>query len=236
MYLITDTLVSPRRLRGRGLRWPTARRELAGCRGGAAGEGFPSRVPGRGAIRSQGSADGDRPLPVVPCGLRFGRRSRPTVALANAGARRLLTPEELSRKTVALTGFDWLRSPQPWDRLGVAFTGPTASGVMACSTAASIRRYRETGPRSHVDHGGRREPACQRNGVPGHDEGFLPASGGGPQTSGRSRPVGHAHVRVRVGVRDQGGVPRGDRDGVRRRPTGSRHRMSTSAATRRRRG
>ena len=25
----------------------------------------------------------------------------------NAGAKRLLTPEELARKTVALTGFDW---------------------------------------------------------------------------------------------------------------------------------
>ena len=31
------------------------------------------------------------------------------VALNNAGATRLLTPEELSRKTVALTGFDWGR-------------------------------------------------------------------------------------------------------------------------------
>ncbi len=32
-----------------------------------------------------------------------------TVALAGAGARRLLTPKELSRKTAALTGFDWKR-------------------------------------------------------------------------------------------------------------------------------
>ena len=31
------------------------------------------------------------------------------IALANAGARRLLTPEELARKTDALTGFLWLR-------------------------------------------------------------------------------------------------------------------------------
>ncbi len=40
-------------------------------------------------------------------------------ALANAGARRLLTPEELSRKTVALTGFDWRRSkPHAWHEPG----------------------------------------------------------------------------------------------------------------------
>ena len=39
------------------------------------------------------------------------------VALVNAGARRLLTPEELARKTVALTGFDWRRSkPDRWWR------------------------------------------------------------------------------------------------------------------------
>ena len=35
------------------------------------------------------------------------------VALANAGAKRLLTPEELSHKTTALTGFDWRRK-KPW--------------------------------------------------------------------------------------------------------------------------
>ena len=33
------------------------------------------------------------------------------VALRNAGAKRLLTPEELARKTVALTGFEWGRQP-----------------------------------------------------------------------------------------------------------------------------
>ena len=32
-----------------------------------------------------------------------------TIALASAGAKRLLSPEELARKTVALTGFDWRR-------------------------------------------------------------------------------------------------------------------------------
>ena len=32
-----------------------------------------------------------------------------SVALAHAGARRLLTPEELQRKTVALTGYGWRR-------------------------------------------------------------------------------------------------------------------------------
>ena len=38
-------------------------------------------------------------------------------ALSRAGAKRLLTPEELARKTVAVTGFDWLRSlRRPWDR------------------------------------------------------------------------------------------------------------------------
>ena len=41
-----------------------------------------------------------------------------TFALAHAGAKRLLTPEELSHKTAALTGFDWRRSkPDGWDRL-----------------------------------------------------------------------------------------------------------------------
>ena len=41
------------------------------------------------------------------------------IALANAGARRLLTPEELSRKTSALTGFSWLRTRhRPWTPLG----------------------------------------------------------------------------------------------------------------------
>ena len=39
------------------------------------------------------------------------------VALQNAGARRLLTPEELDRKTAALTGFQWGRgiNSRPWD-------------------------------------------------------------------------------------------------------------------------
>jgi len=39
------------------------------------------------------------------------------VALRNAGARRLLTPEELDRKTAALTGFQWGRgiNSRPWD-------------------------------------------------------------------------------------------------------------------------
>ena len=42
-----------------------------------------------------------------------------SLALAHAGAKRLLTPEELSRKTVTLTGFDWRRSkPNGWDRPG----------------------------------------------------------------------------------------------------------------------
>ena len=41
-------------------------------------------------------------------------------ALASAGARRLLTPEELHRKTVALTGFDWLRwRRNAWEGPGV---------------------------------------------------------------------------------------------------------------------
>ena len=42
-----------------------------------------------------------------------------SVALAHVGATRLLTPEELSRKTVALTGFGWeRRKPQRWHRPG----------------------------------------------------------------------------------------------------------------------
>ncbi len=42
-------------------------------------------------------------------------------ALANAGAQRLLTPEELARKTVALTGFDWGRDNRDaWNAPGTA--------------------------------------------------------------------------------------------------------------------
>ena len=42
-----------------------------------------------------------------------------TVALLNAGAKRLLTPEELARKTLALTGVQWGRSwRQRWHDLG----------------------------------------------------------------------------------------------------------------------
>ena len=40
-----------------------------------------------------------------------------SVALGDAGARRLLTPEELARKTLAITGFQWGRvrvDTQPW--------------------------------------------------------------------------------------------------------------------------
>ena len=41
-----------------------------------------------------------------------------TVALLDAGAKRLLTPEELARKTLSLTGVQWGRSwRQPWHRL-----------------------------------------------------------------------------------------------------------------------
>ena len=41
------------------------------------------------------------------------------IALTNAGANRLLAPEELARKTLALTGFDWLRQrPNRWTRPG----------------------------------------------------------------------------------------------------------------------
>ena len=43
------------------------------------------------------------------------------IALRNAGAQRLLTPEELARKTVALTGFDWRRTKRnPLHELGKA--------------------------------------------------------------------------------------------------------------------
>ena len=41
-------------------------------------------------------------------------------ALASAGAKRLLTPEELSRKTVALTGFSWKRHHEGVWQLGEA--------------------------------------------------------------------------------------------------------------------
>ena len=41
-----------------------------------------------------------------------------TVALLDAGAKRALTPEELARKTLSLTGVQWGRSwRQPWHRL-----------------------------------------------------------------------------------------------------------------------
>ena len=38
------------------------------------------------------------------------------IGLGNAGARRLLTPEELARKTLALTGFQWERDRGPHSR------------------------------------------------------------------------------------------------------------------------
>ena len=41
------------------------------------------------------------------------------VALRDAGARRLLTPEELARKTAALTGFQWGRRFREWPPLGL---------------------------------------------------------------------------------------------------------------------
>ena len=48
------------------------------------------------------------------------------VALHDAGARRLLTPEELARKTAAITGFQWGRSTDAWpyeNRWPSALTG-----------------------------------------------------------------------------------------------------------------
>ena len=42
------------------------------------------------------------------------------VALRDAGARRLLTPEELDRKTAAITGYRWGRAP----RISQAYRGP----------------------------------------------------------------------------------------------------------------
>ena len=42
-----------------------------------------------------------------------------SVALRNAGARRLLTPEELDRKTAAITGYKWGRQP----RIDAAYRG-----------------------------------------------------------------------------------------------------------------
>ena len=63
------------------------------------------------------------------------------VALRDSGAKRLLTPEELSRKTVALTGFDWQRSKlhdpargaANWtnaeDRYGLLYGGIDSDGI-----------------------------------------------------------------------------------------------------------
>ena len=57
-------------------------------------------------------------------------------ALANAGARRLLTPEELARKTAALTGFQWGRQKAaPW-------TEPRFNGVSALTDAEGYGGYR----------------------------------------------------------------------------------------------
>ena len=64
--------------------------------------------------------------------------------LASAGATRLLTPEELARKTVALTGFDWKRGrgqnwrrpgePVNWtntnDRYGLLYGGIDSDGII----------------------------------------------------------------------------------------------------------
>ena len=64
-------------------------------------------------------------------------------ALASAGAKRLLTPEELVRKTVALTGFDWnRRRGQSWrhpgerldwtntdDQYGLLYGGIDSDGI-----------------------------------------------------------------------------------------------------------
>ena len=82
-----------------------------------------------------------------------------TAALANAGARRLLTPEELSRKTVALSGFDWKRrretvwqlgKPPNWtnaeSEYGLLYGGIDSDGSHGA------------GPRAHIGHGGRRSP------------------------------------------------------------------------------
>ena len=50
-------------------------------------------------------------------------------ALASAGAKRLLTPEELARKTVALTGFDWNRGRgQNWRHPGEQLNWTNAEG------------------------------------------------------------------------------------------------------------
>ena len=57
----------------------------------------------------------------------MGGDSIRTNALASAGARRLLTPEELSRKTVAVTGFDWQRwRLRPWENPGEALNWTNA--------------------------------------------------------------------------------------------------------------
>ena len=58
-----------------------------------------------------------------------------SVALSHAGARRLLTPEELATKTQALTGFQWgryLRGSRPW-------FGPGEDGTNALAHADEYR-------------------------------------------------------------------------------------------------
>ena len=55
-------------------------------------------------------------------------------ALQEAGAKRLLTPEELARKTAALTGFQWGRGREIW-----SWKGPQAAGYSALTDDAKYR-------------------------------------------------------------------------------------------------
>ena len=48
-------------------------------------------------------------------GSMLGNDTVRPIALRDAGARRLLTPEELAQKTLALTGFQWGRRSRPFD-------------------------------------------------------------------------------------------------------------------------
>ena len=55
-------------------------------------------------------------------------------ALQGAGAKRLLTPEELARKTAALTGFEWGRGSEIW-----SWKGPEATHYSALTDDAKYR-------------------------------------------------------------------------------------------------
>ena len=88
------------------------------------------------------------------------------IALRDAGARRLLTPEELDRKTAAITGFKWGHQP----RISNAYPRPPQPVDRRLSPP--LRRHRlgrnhRACPRPHVGDGRRGQAARGRGELPG---------------------------------------------------------------------